>query len=236
MFINHNMSTPLLSIIIPVYNEDQIVASSLPPILGLAANHEVIIVNDGSTDQTKEILEALQKNYSFQLINQITNQGKGAAVKRGFAAAAGDFVIIYDADAEYSADDVERLFKIALEHLDERMAIYGSRFLENRPVSFHYLVNFFLTGLTNLLFRSRLTDMETCLKILPKSFLPLLKLRGRRFEIEPEITAQLLKNQYTILEVPISYHYRGYKEGKKIRAKDGLLAVGALLAEKLFRP
>ena len=228
------MAEKFLSIIVPIYNEDAVAASSLPPIFNLPINKEVIVINDGSTDRTEEILQSLQKQYSFKLINEITNQGKGAAVRKGFNEAKGDYVVIYDADAEYRPEDISRLFESASRQ-EEMTAIYGSRFLNNRCFSFHYLVNQFLTKMTNWLFKSRLTDMETCLKMIPKSALTRIKLQGRRFEIEPEITAQLLKNGYQILEIPISYERRGYNEGKKIKPRDGLLAIKTLVAEKLFR-
>ena len=113
--------------------------------------------------------------------------------------------------------------------------IYGSRFLARRTISFHYLVNNFLTQLTNWLFASQLTDMETCFKLIPATALKNINLSGKRFEIEPEITAQLLKAGYQIKEFPINYFRRGYKEGKKIKARDGLLAIKTLIKERLFR-
>ncbi len=229
------MPEKLLSIIIPIYNEDKVAADSLPAIFSLKINKEVIVVNDGSTDETGPILNKLAATYDFRLIDQETNQGKGAAVKRGLEEISGDYFIICDADREYDARDIVRLFTEMLEQNNDQTVIYGSRFLSTRNHGFHYLVNKFLTSMTNALFHSRLSDMETCFKLIPRSALAKIRLSGRRFEIEPEITAQLLKAGYKIMELPISYTRRGYREGKKIKARDGLLAVKTLIAEKLFR-
>ncbi len=228
------MAEKLLSIIIPIYNEEKIVAESLPAIFNLAINKEVIIVNDGSTDQTAAILNDLNAQYNFKLINHPTNQGKGAAVGRGLEEIRGDYFIICDADLEYSPDDITRLWQAAQDNKKDKLAFYGSRFLLHPPKTAHYFINKFLTVLTNLLFGGKLTDMETCFKLLPRAALTEIKLSGRRFEIEPEITAQLLKHGYQIQELPISYKRRGYREGKKIKARDGLLAIKTLLKEKLF--
>ncbi len=233
---------PVLSIIIPVYNEERIVAKSLPPIFNLTIAKQVIIINDGSTDETSKILKGLKSQYDFTLIDQDLNKGKGAAVKRGLEEIKGDYFIIYDADSEYSASDVTMMFNyiikvkesqaLAGNNTTEKIALYGSRFLENPELSFHYIVNTFLTKLTNILFSSKLTDMETCLKMIPSSALSEIKLSGEGFEIEPIITAQLLKNNYLIKEVPVSYNRRSYKNGKKIKAKDGFIAVLTLFKEK----
>jgi glycosyltransferase involved in cell wall biosynthesis len=228
------MPEQLLSIIVPIYNEEKIVAAALPKIFALPINKEVIIVNDGSTDQTAAILIDLAHHYSFRLINQPTNRGKGAAVKRGLEEISGDYFIVCDADLEYEPTDILALLKLA-STANGRVAIYGSRFLTAPRLTGHYLINRFLTVLTNSLFGGHLTDMETCFKLIPRSALPHLKLRGRRFEIEPEITAQLLKAGYQIQEIPIHYARRSYQEGKKIKARDGLLAIRTLVAEKLFR-
>lgn len=229
------MAEKLLSIIVPIYNEEKIVADSLPIIFNLDLNKEVIVVNDGSTDNTQLILQNLKKQYHFKLIDQLKNQGKGTAVKRGLEEIKGDYFIICDADLEYRILDIIYLLKQILPDKNNRTVIYGSRFLIRPKISFHYFINKFLTTLTNLLFGSRLTDMETCFKLIPAAALKTIKLKGRRFEIEPEITAQLLKAGYNIKEFPIHYARRGYKEGKKIKARDGLLAIKTLIREKLFK-
>lgn len=228
------MPEKLLSIIIPVYNEEKIIVTSLPPIFDLPINKEVIIINDGSNDETLKILQTLNEKYKFKLISQITNQGKGTAIRQGLKEIGGDYFIICDADLEYAPVDIEFLFKKIIATDNNNLVLYGSRFLINKPLTFHFLVNKFLSALTNLLFQSRLTDMETCFKLIPASALKKLNLSSRRFEIEPEITAQLLKNKYLIEEWPISYKRRNYQEGKKIKARDGLQAIKTLIRERLF--
>ncbi|MFA6514354.1 MAG: glycosyltransferase family 2 protein [Patescibacteria group bacterium] len=223
----------ILSIIVPIYNEENLVAESLPAIFELPINKEIIIVNDGSDDRTPILLEKLKKQYDFTLIHQESNKGKGAAVKRGLEEMKGDYFIICDADLEYNPQEICKLFKEAKQSNNEKIVIYGSRFKNVNKISFHYLINAFLTGLTNLLFKTNLTDMETCFKLVPATALKKISLSGQRFEIEPEITARLLKADYKIIEFPISYSRRNYREGKKITAKDGILAVITLIKEKL---
>jgi glycosyltransferase involved in cell wall biosynthesis len=227
------MNEKLLSIIIPVYNEEKIITAYLPKIFTLPISKEIIIINDGSTDETLNNLQSLKTKYDFRLINQIKNTGKGEAIKNALKEINGDYFIICDADAEYSPQDIPFLFKKIIEIKDEQVAIYGSRFLLNKKYSFHYFVNYFLTALTNLLFGSHLSDMETCFKLIPKEALKKIKLSGGRFEIEPEITAQLLKANYKIIELPINYKRRSYQEGKKIKARDGLLAIKTLAIERI---
>ena len=223
----------LLSIIVPVYNEERLVNKSLPLIFSLNINKEVIVVDDGSNDKTPESLNNLKNQYDFILIRQDPNQGKGAAVRRGLEEMRCDYFIICDADLEYDSQDVIKLFNEVIKEENDKIVIYGSRFKNVKKISFHYLVNSFLTGMTNLLFGSRLTDVETCFKLVPKSALKKIHLSGKGFEIDPEITARLLKSGYMIKEIPISYNRRTYKEGKKITAKDGVLAVKTLLKEWL---
>ncbi len=228
---------PKLSIIVPVFNEEHLIARSLPVICDLNIAKEVIVIDDGSSDKTPEILLGLQKAHNFTLIRQEKNQGKGAAVKKGLEKINGDYFIVCDADLEYNPQDIINLFKAALETepTQQPVAIYGSRFKNNYPISFHYFVNRFLTSLTNLLFGGHLTDMETCFKLIPRSALNHIRLDGKRFEIEPEITARLLKKGYKIKELPIGYNRRSYRDGKKITPKDGFLAVTTLFKERLFR-
>ncbi len=221
-----------LSIIIPVYNEERIITTSLPPIFSLPINKEVIVVNDGSSDHTFDILSNLQAQNDFKLINQLTNRGKGAAIRRGLENISGDYFIICDADGEYDPQDIVMMFENISQTDNQKSALYGSRFLNKPSFSFHYLVNSFLTTLTNLLFRAKLTDMETCFKMIPTSALKEITLSGERFEIEPIITAQLLKNGYEIKEVPINYKRRGYRDGKKISPRDGLIAVITLFKQR----
>ncbi len=226
----------MLSIIIPVYNEGHLAATALPPIFNLPLSpKEVIVVNDGSTDNTASVLESLAQTYQFRIIDQPTNQGKGAAVKRGLEAARGDYLVVCDADNEYDPQDIIALLELAKSAGAAKLAVFGSRWLGRDNHGWHYQVNRGLTALTNLLFGSKLTDMETCFKLIPAGALADIKLSGRRFEIEPEMTAQLLKAGYQIKELPISYRKRSYEEGKKIKPRDGLLAVMTLIQERLRR-
>lgn len=228
------MSNCLLSIIVPVYNEESRAAKSLPAIFNLNLDKEVLVVNDGSTDQTALVLKNLAADYDFQLINLAKNQGKGAAVKQALTKIRGQYFIVCDADGEYNPQDIINLLQTAQASKSEKIAVYGSRWLNRNPSGWHYLVNKFLTELTNLLFSGRLTDMETCFKLIPAQALEHdLTLSGGRFEIEPEISAQLLAAGYAIKEVPISYVKRGWKEGKKIGPRDGFLAIFTLIKEKL---
>ncbi len=221
-----------LSIIVPIYNEERIAAISLPRIFDLAVNKEVIVVDDGSSDKTPEILKEMKLRHDFRLISQPVNRGKGAAIRRGLEEISGDYFIICDADTEYDPADIIPMFKEIKEGAG-RCALYGSRFLDKPGFSFHRAVNGFLTCLTNALFGSSLTDMETCFKLIPATALKEIRLKGERFEIEPIITAQLLKNGYRIKELPISYDRRSYKDGKKISPRDGLIAMITLLKERL---
>jgi glycosyltransferase involved in cell wall biosynthesis len=222
---------PKLSIIVPVYNEEKLIPTSLPEIFKLATDKEVIVVDDGSSDKSLDILKELKKAYEFKLIIQEKNQGKGAAVKRGLEEISGDYFVICDADLEYKPQEILFLHS-KISTLPKDAVIYGSRFKNNFNFSFHYFVNRFLTLLTNILFGSRLSDMETCFKLVPASALSKIKLSGQRFEIEPEITARLLKAGYEITEFPISYTRRTYLEGKKITARDGWLALKTLFLER----
>lgn len=229
----------LLSIIIPVYNEERIIRTSLPKIFDLEINKEIIVVNDGSSDKTESILKNLQKQYAFNLINKENNSGKGNSVKLGLENIQGDYFIVCDADLEYDPQDIIFLFgeieKIYQDNPNKKIAIYGSRFLDKKDFSLHHFINWTLTATTNSLFGGHLTDMETCFKLIPKKALLNIKIDGKRFEIEPEITAKLIKSGYEIIEKPIKYKPRGYSEGKKIKARDWLLAIRTLLAEKLSR-
>ncbi len=226
------MSKVTLSIIIPVYNEENLVTASLPVIFDLPIDKEIIVVNDGSTDNTLSILKEINKKYSFKLVDQSINQGKGAAIRRGLEEIESDYFIVCDADLEYDPLDIIKLLEFAQKENNNNLAVYGSRFLNNKTNTFHYFINRFLTAITNILFNSRLTNMETCFKLIPSPALEKIRLSSKRFEIEPEITVQLLKNRYQIKELPINYIRRSYKEGKKITPKDGVLAVIMLLKEK----
>lgn len=229
----------MLSIIVPVFNEERIIRNSLPRVFNLDIDKEVIVINDGSSDQTLNILKDLQKEYSFTLINKEVNSGKGNSIKLALENIQGEFFIVCDADLEYDSQDIIPLFEeIKQRYQDnpqEKIAVYGSRFLNKKNFSPHRLVNSLLTAITNILFGCHLTDMETCFKLVPQKALKNISIAGNRFEIEPEITAKLIKDGYKIIELPINYSPRWYQDGKKIKARDGLLAIKTLFSERFNR-
>ncbi len=224
-----------LSVIIPVYNEQATLVDILERVKRVPLRKEIIVINDGSTDQTKKILRPYAREKDFTIVTFPKNQGKGAAVRKGIEIAQGDYVVIQDADLEYDPTDWKRLLKPVA---GGAKAVYGSRFMGAYRISFtnifHYFANRFLTGLTNLLYRSHLSDMETAYKLLERKLAQSLLLRSERFEIEPELTAKILKKKIKIHEVPISYAGRQYHEGKKITWRDGLTSLWAIVYYRFF--
>ena len=217
-----------LSIVIPVYNEQATIIELLDRVAAVNIEKEVIVVDDFSTDGTRALLENY-RNEAFTLLLHDRNQGKGAALRTGFQHATGDFVIIQDADLEYDPADFPKL--LAVVENENARVVYGSRLATSQPTMTlrHFVGNRLLTGLTNLLYGSQLTDMETCYKLLDRHLVRNLDLVSNSFNVEPEITAKLLKQGITIHEVPISYHGRSFAEGKKISWKDFISAVWTLL-------
>jgi len=237
-----------LSIVMPVYNEratlEEIVRlvrtvdltvnpAGDNPILGrpIAIERELVIVDDGSTDGTREILRRWQENPppGMHIIFHEANGGKGAALRTGFEHATGDLVVIQDADLEYDPRDYVKLLAPILE--GRAPVVYGSRFLGGPRAAMslsHTVGNKMLTIVTNILYGTSLSDMETCYKCFRRDVLAGVPLRSRRFEIEPELTAKILKRGYTIFEVPISYNGRAFHEGKKITWRDGIAALRTL--------
>ncbi len=222
-----------LSVIIPVYNEEKTVREAVERVREVeipGVEKEIIIVDDGSRDRTPEILKELKKEYpDIQLVFKERNEGKGSAVREGIKRVTGDLVIVQDADLEYDPRDYPLLMKPILEGKAD--VVYGSRFLgPHRVLLFWHMVgNICLNILTNLLYNTTLTDMETCYKMFRREVIQSIKLEGNGFDIEPEVTAKLLKRGYRIWEVPISYNGRGYEEGKKITWRDGVIALFTLL-------
>jgi glycosyltransferase involved in cell wall biosynthesis len=225
-----------LSIIIPVFNEQDTIEEIIRRVQSaeLELDKEIIIVDDFSQDGTLKILKDLDHEY-VRVYFHSSNLGKGAALQTGIAEARGDVVLIQDADLEYDPREYSRLLEPILDGRAD--AVYGSRFLggPHRVLLFwHYLGNKVLTTFTNILCNLNLTDMETCYKVIKKEILDKMKLKSKRFGIEPEITVKLSKLKCRIYEVPISYSGRDYSEGKKIGWKDGIAALFHIIRFKFF--
>lgn len=219
-----------ISVIIPAYNESHTIQEIVNRVCATDLAEEIIIVDDGSTDGTREILSKMNHSDRVRVIYHERNQGKGAAVRTGIRGATGDLLIIQDADLEYDPREYPNLLKPILENLAD--VVYGSRFLggARRPILFWNMVaNKILTLMTNILYNNILTDMETGYKVFRRSVVENLPLHARGFEFEPEFTAKVLKRKVRIFEVPISFNPREYSEGKKIRLKDAFAAMWALL-------
>jgi glycosyltransferase involved in cell wall biosynthesis len=223
------LKDPLLSVVMPVYNERYTIDEIIRRVLSVNLRIELIVVDDCSTDGTSAMLDALQSELHFKLLRQPVNQGKGAALRRGFAAVTGDVVIIQDADLEYSPEEYPELIELICQGRAD--VVYGSRFLGRHRVFLftHYLGNRLLNIVTNVLYNTMLTDMETCYKVMTVGVLRSITLHSNGFGIEPEITAKVFKRGYRVYEIPITYDGRGYKEGKKITWRDGFVALWVLL-------
>jgi len=216
----------LLSVVIPVYNEIDTIGRIITRVAALPLNLELVIVDDFSTDGTREVLEKLVGLPNTQIILKGKNQGKGAALRTGFEYFSGDFVVVQDADLEYDPRDIPRLIQPLLK--GEADVVYGSRFIgeELQDESWvHRAGNALLTGASNLFSGLKLTDMETCYKAFTQDVIKNIEIEQDRFGIEPEITAKLARRGYRFVEVPISYDSRGYDEGKKIGVKDLINAI-----------
>jgi glycosyltransferase involved in cell wall biosynthesis len=220
----------LLSVIVPVFNERSTVAEVVRRIreVQLAVDIEVIVVDDGSSDGTDKVLAALGDS-TFRVIDHQINRGKGAAVRTGLAVARGDLVVIQDGDLEYDPLDWSRMLEPILR--GKAQVVYGSRFTGERKnmLPLHWIGNRFLSLVTNVLYSSTLSDMETCYKMFDRRVLEGITIESDRFDFEPEITAKILRRGYRIYEVPISYAGREPEDGKKITWWDGLGALKTLV-------
>jgi len=219
-----------LSVVIPVYNEEHNIREILRRVQATKLAKEIVVVDDGSQDGTREILKKMDGKGKIRVILHERNKGKGAAVVTGLNAAKGDVLLIQDADLEYDPRDYPAL----LQPIHEGVAdvVYGSRFLgsPHRVTMFWHLVaNKLLTLMTNILYNTILTDMETGYKVFRRKVIEDMNLRAKRFDFEPEFTAKALKRNYRIFEVPISFNPRDYSQGKKIKLRDAFEAVWTLL-------
>jgi glycosyltransferase involved in cell wall biosynthesis len=220
-----------LSVVMPVYNEKATIRQIVEKVLAVDLEKEVIIVDDGSTDGTRDLLKELEAELggAVRILYADRNRGKGSAVRTGIAQATGDVLIVQDADLEYDPEEFHNLLD---PYLKGRAAVvYGSRFLGGHRTLYYWttLGNKMLTWLTNVIYNTNLTDMETCYKLFSMDVLREIPLKCQRFEFEPEVTAKILKRGIHIYEVPISYMGREYSEGKKIGWKDGLEAFKTLV-------
>jgi glycosyltransferase involved in cell wall biosynthesis len=218
-----------LSVIIPCYNEKTTVKELVRRVRAVELAHEIILVDDGSTDGTRDVLAGIEPSDDLKIVYHARNQGKGAAVRTGFKTATGDVFLIQDADLEYDPRDYPTLLRPIEEGISQ--VVYGSRFLGGpRKAMFFWnmIANRTLTLVTNILYNAILSDMETCYKVFRAEVVREIPLRSRRFDFEPEITAKILKRGYRIYEVPISYNGREWDEGKKISWKDGVIAMWTL--------
>ncbi len=223
------MNPPKLSVVVPVYNEKKSLLEILRRVQSVPIHKEIILVDDFSTDGTRDLLKDLESQAGFRVLYHERNLGKGAALRTGFQQATGDFVIVQDADLEYDPNDYPKLLQPILDGRAD--VVYGSRFSGHRRnmTSLHSLGNQLLTLLTNLLYRTSITDMETCYKLFHRSTIQGIRVECNRFNFEPEITAKALRRGLRIVEVPISYSGRSFSEGKKITWRDGFSAVWTLV-------
>lgn len=219
-----------ISVIIPVFNECNTIQEIIRRVQATGIPSEIVVVDDGSTDGTRQVLADMNGKEKVRVILHEKNMGKGSAVRTGFTHATGDIILIQDADLEYDPREYPNLLKPIQEGLAD--VVYGSRFLgaARRPILFWNMVaNKILTLVTNILYNNILSDMETGYKVFRKEVVDGMTLHARRFDFEPEFTAKILKRKYNIIEVPIAFYPRDYSQGKKIRMRDAFEAMWTLI-------
>ncbi len=225
-----------LTIIIPVFNESKTISEVLNKVLSLNLEKEVIIVDDGSTDGTREILEELNlKNKNLKIIFHDKNLGKGSAIRTALSEVTGEIVCVQDADLEYDVNEILLLIKCF--EKENVGAVYGSRFLKDNPISYrkYFLGNKVITFIINFFYNGSYTDSYTCYKLIKTDVIKKLNLESKRFEIEAEISIKLIKNKINIVEFPISYNPRKIEEGKKIKFIDAIKAFLIVLKYKIIK-
>ena len=237
--MNKTIDDIVLSVVIPCYNEKDTIETVLDAVRDCGVkNTEIIVVDDCSKDGTRDLLQGELRGKIDRLIFHKVNQGKGAALAKGFQAATGDVVVIQDADLEYDPKDFVRLLEPFVNGRKDADVVYGSRYARGEKYMikrfYHTAGNKFLTLMSNLFTDLGLTDMETCYKMFRRELIQSITIEEKRFGFEPEITAKIAKKRCRIYEMPISYYPRSYSEGKKIGVKDGFRAIYCILKYNLF--
>ena len=224
--------TPLLTVVMPCFNERTTIREIIRRVLAVPLRLELIVVDDGSTDGTRELLHEFEREDRCRMLFHARNQGKGAALSTGLAAATGDVIVVQDADLEYDPAELPELYEPIRQGRAD--VVFGTRFfggkLQRVHMFWHKVGNRCLTFWTNLLFNSTLTDMEVCYKMFRREVIEGVTIRSKRFDVEPELTAKILKSgRWRIYEIAVSYHGRSYAEGKKITWRDGVRALWSLV-------
>lgn len=224
--------TPLLTVVMPCFDERATIREIIARVLAVPLRLELIVVDDGSTDGTRELLNEFERDDRFRILFHAHNQGKGAALSTGLAVAKGDVIVVQDADLEYDPAELPDLYEPIRQGRAD--VVFGTRFFGGKPqrvhLFWHKVGNRCVTFWTNLLFNSTLTDMEVCYKMFRREVIEGITIRSKRFDVEPELTAKILKTKrWRIYEIAVSYHGRSYGEGKKITWRDGVRALWSLV-------